>query len=137
MSRKTKCKSTQDITTGHNKESLIHNGDNSKILKGNQRLTNVNHSEEDMGQQNPYVTKCCEIDMCPKANTRKCDNQIGSFKGCGIQICDDHAKVIYEYPNGQEINDQQTVMLNMAQNGGIQVVMPRRVNRIQSTNTQI
>ena len=133
MSKKTKCKSAQDISTGVNMESCINNGDNSKKLNRNQRLTNVGLLEENMGGQNPYESKCCEIDMCSKASTRKCDNQIGSFKGCGVQICDDHAKVIYEYPNGQEINEEQTVMLNMAQNGGIQVVMPPRVNRIQST----
>lgn len=106
MSKQAKCKSAQDISFGLNQESSVRDDDISKNLKGNQRLTNVSHIEDDeIGQQNPYVTKCCEIDMCSKASTKRCDNQIGSFKGCGIQICDDHAKVIYEYPNGQDINE--------------------------------
>ncbi len=40
------------------------------------------------------IQNMCSFDMCNQLSQLKCDNKVGSFTGCGINFCEEHAKFI-------------------------------------------
>lgn len=42
------------------------------------------------------LSKPCQYGGCTSIATRLCDNVIGSFKGCGSYICEEHVKIFAE-----------------------------------------
>lgn len=43
------------------------------------------------------IQNMCDFDMCNQLSQLTCDNRVGSFTGCGINFCEEHAKFILEY----------------------------------------
>ena len=59
-------------------------------------------------------TGICSFDLCPFQSISCCSAVVGKFKGCGVQLCNNHRKIIYEAQNG--FSNQSSVVIPMTNN---------------------